>query len=721
MFTTILHALATSALFGSSAGHPHTNGRRGRIPRDVEEPCKVLRDTVVKWLTDNFVSPKDLTELERQVLPPVPAVPVKPSLALACSKSIPLDKDKALAHLSYLKPFWEWQSTLDYERNPPRGYLSEGVDLARGLDEIAAKLRADGYANGFEFLTDLQELQSRVRDAHFSSRNQLFDLWTTKLGKEFVSISQDGQAVPQIFLHDDTKHLNEGYTPSPVATIDGAPAFLFFQNMSVRVSGTHDPDARFNALFPSISRAANIFNPGPELFGYGMKDTSNIVFRNGSSVTFENVALVGANLTSISSGADLHRDFVLGDGKGPDPFTKANYKIAGFRYAADYSKGGFPVPVARTIGGDAAWFLPETPGLKDSAVLAINSFGASVDIDNTTRPNVVPTIREVLESLKVGAQAAGRTKLLIDLQGNGGGQLTSLATACDGLFPPGPANTIFPAQSQTRVHPQLTWLLTTPGLGTPARPLAWTFGSYNQVNGTPFPDAQTFLGPVTTPFGNLTVPANYDPRGFGPPSGVPQPPPFAPENIIILTDGECASACAYFVEVLTHTHGVRTVALGGRPLLKPMQAVGRTKGGQAGNFGNFPDVDRSTAPPGVDVVPAGDPPLRLRGTAGTAGRPGRWGGSIRFNLANLATLGDAPDAIPLQFRYEAANCKVFWTWEMVRDIKAIWERVVDVAWGGARCVEGSTTGEGARIGKEAPGYDEGVEDQAKLGPGPGSL
>jgi len=130
-------------------------------------------------------------------------VPVRPSLAFDCLKSVPLDKERALAHITSLRPIWEWQSTLDYNKNPPPGYLSEAVDVFKGLDDIAGKLQSNppGYANEFQFLTDLQVLQGRVRDAHFGSRSLLFDLWTTRWGKQFVSVSKDGLALPQIFLH----------------------------------------------------------------------------------------------------------------------------------------------------------------------------------------------------------------------------------------------------------------------------------------------------------------------------------------------------------------------------------------------------------------------------------------------------------------------------------------------------------------------------------------
>lgn len=116
---------------------------------------------------------------------------------------MPLHKDTALAQLDFLRPIFEWQSTLDYLREPPRGYLSEGVDLLGGLDDIAATLNKDrGYANEFEFLADLYTLISvRVRDVHFRYWGMLMNLFTFRMGAQFVSISEDGLSAPKIFLH----------------------------------------------------------------------------------------------------------------------------------------------------------------------------------------------------------------------------------------------------------------------------------------------------------------------------------------------------------------------------------------------------------------------------------------------------------------------------------------------------------------------------------------
>ena len=127
-----------------------------------------------------------------------------------------------------------------------------------------------------------------------------------------------------------------------------------------------------------------------------------------------------------------------------------------------------------------------------------------------------------------------------------------------------------------------------------------------------------------------------------------------------------------------------------------------------------PALDRSTLPPGIPTIPTAPLPLRLTGGA----RPGRWAESFRFNLANMAPLGDGERAVPLQFRYEAAGGRVFWTWEMVRGVEKVWERVAEVAWGEGRCVEGSSAGEGGRMGRggEVVGYEKGrgLEDEVKV-------
>ena len=68
--------------------------------------------------------------------------------------------------------------------------------------------------------------------------------------------------------------------------------------------------------------------------------------------------------------------------------------------------------------------------------------------------------------------------------------------------------------------------------------------------------------------------------GFGNRTNFSQP--FAPENIVIVYDGYCASTCTLFSEMMRQQGGVKTIAFGGRANNDIIQAVGGVKG--ANNF-----------------------------------------------------------------------------------------------------------------------------------------
>lgn len=73
-------------------------------------------------------------------------------------------------------------------------------------------------------------------------------------------------------------------------------------------------------------------------------------------------------------------------------------------------------------------------------------------------------------------------------------------------------------------------------------------------------------------------------------------------------------------------------------------------------------------------------------------------GAISVNIRNNIAENDESQT-PRQFVYEAADCRIWWTPEMILAINAVWETVADVAWDingtqplseGSGCVKGST-------------------------------
>jgi len=74
-------------------------------------------------------------------------------------------------------------------------------------------------------------------------------------------------------------------------------------------------------------------------------------------------------------------------------------------------------------------------------------------------------------------------------------------------------------------------------------------------------------------------------------------------------------------------------------------------------------------------VSLGQPPIIITGS--------------RFNLRNNYHSSDASQ-VPLQFVYEAANCRLFYQPLDLHVISNLWQRVANVTWSGGRCVPGSS-------------------------------
>ncbi|KAK4196429.1 hypothetical protein QBC40DRAFT_234455 [Triangularia verruculosa] len=731
-----------------TSAHPllHPTQRSARW-MNVDEPCGQIRGLVAKWMADNEIVPKELSGLFELLQPPVPPAPIRPSLAFACLKSIPLYADVARKHVDYLAPLVEWQSTVDYLRDPPKGYLSEGVDLTQGLKDIAAKLqpgKKPKYPNMFEFLTDLHTLLStRVRDGHVSIRSLLFDLFTFERGVQFVSISDDGLSLPRFYLRDDVKYTADRYVPSPITAVNGVAVLNFFLGLSLQSSGSHDPDARFNTLFPTLSKDANLNHAEPsDIYTLGFEDTTIVEFQNGTILKFDNTAYVRANFSTVSSGTDLYNIYGQGNGTTPSTFATGLYHWADKNWTASHD--GFPAPFKATPSESMRTFLLPEAAFEDTAVLAINSFVEAENPNSETGSTMYfrRQVNNITQDFIAAARASNRTKLILDLQGNGGGFTDYLTIVYLHLFPPSdltkPYN--WPIVHQMRAHPQLQWIGTelesrqSKNLST-ASPLRALLDLYITPNNTRWSSFQDFLGPVSDSAGNnfthyslINVTVNqFDPFPF-PPTSVE--PPFAPEDIIIVTDGECASACAILTSILTNIHGVKTIALGGRPLNQPMQAIGQVKAGPVNTFRGFvaPDPNNASTPlpPGVTLPLSGKPPIRMPDVLPRASLY-LGGANVDYNLGNMfpydldkgEIIGDKH--LPLQMRYEAAHCKLFFTWEMMREVTAIWKAVKEVAWGGGKCVKGSSTGPDGRIGDKTVTYSKEVEDKYKLGKGPGSL
>lgn len=525
------------------------------------------------------------------------------------------------------------------------------------------------------------------------------------------SASLSGTELPQIYVHSDILAYHAGQNSSgaisSVSRINGDDIQDALDKLADTLSN-QDPDANYNALLYSQPKESMVsgssygaLNDGVHYFG----NQTVLEFANGTQRTYQNIAQVLQSFSGIRSGEDLFQKFC----NGQSAFTSsllnstATTPVARFRQASGYP---FPIAIENTSAAVSGYFL-DTNG-SDVAVLSLPSFLTSTD--TTAQLGFSAVVSNFLRS----AAQAGKQKLVIDCRSNGGGDLELAYDTFKQLFP-----TLTP-YGAVRAHASEAYNLLgslasavspyTPGLNS-LSPSANPLVNYQlnvDVDNQNFESWTDFFGPNEIYGDNFTalfrqnltniLSTNLFPvSGYNNRSDLP-PQPFKSENIVILTDGICGSTCAVFLEFMKTQGKVKSIAIGGRPQARPMQAVGATKGARLIQFSTiylavvslFSTMSASqslsllSGPLGA-ILNATQPLVRTNG-----------GQNGAVNGLNNYRMNDTTQT-PLQFVYEAADCRLFYTPAMIQNVTNVWSAVADVQWGGpnstVKCVAGVTSGQ----------------------------
>lgn len=142
--------------------------------------------------------------------------------------------------------------------------------------------------------------------------------------------------------------------------------------------------------------------------------------------------------------------------------------------------------------------------------------------------------------------------------------------------------------------------------------------------------------------------------------------------------------------MMTHQAGVRTIVVGGRPEPGPMQATSGSRGALAYS-GDYIDADiylLNTTTNGADMSSV-LPVLNKRTHERDSGMYLTVAG---FNLRDQVRSGAGGP--PLQFTYEAADCRLYWTLDNALNMTQLWSDAAGAMWPdlglNASCVPGST-------------------------------
>jgi hypothetical protein len=645
-------------------------------------------------------------------------------LAFACLYSVPFNATSGKLLIAGIRPYINWQSTITQLKNPPDEYaekVQSAVDIFGGLDDISSSIDAGKYETEYDFGWALYTLIQSAHDGHFAYIPDIVsDIFSWGRPVPLVSVSDDGKNLPAVFAFADvigSQYKNISYTPSPVVEIDGTDVTEWLENWS-QLGSLQDRDALYNNVFYELAQISlGSSGSGTGSFTGGGRgrfvypgDTTTLKFANGSEYTMQNYARAIINFRNITSGEILAKKWIsyggqsLGNAQAQSlDMDKSRLISTATLNVAGGASPGYPPAVVPGPANLINGFFINASGYEDVAVLQIPNFVGSNSYEIAFQQTTQDFIPKAL--------AAGKTKLIIDLQANGGGTILQGYDLFKQLFPdldPYGANRfraheavdlIGKAYSSmasrgprvtggnlTLQNAQSSWFDYHTDMTVDAKPFpSWAekFGP-QEVNGDKYTTlARWNLSDVFVPFfsGWINI------TGYGALANVTGPPKFKAENIVIVSDGYCASTCTIFAELLTQQAGVKTIAMGGRSNKNPIQAIGGVKGVNNYAFGYI----QSAAQTAIRYEPSLNSSILrtdyyndlvfMRGSS--------YGVNNRDGLRKNDTSG-----IALQFIYEEADCRLYFTPEMTVDITALWKAAADAQWGNSgKCISGGGYGQ----------------------------
>ncbi|KAJ5180064.1 Interphotoreceptor retinol-binding [Penicillium capsulatum] len=619
-----------------------------------------------------------------------PSVPH--DLAHRCLMTMPFDSSRAKTFLGQARKYLEFQSTVDILKNPPSGYEMPSTDLLGGLDSILDKVNAGGYSSQFEMDLEVSHLIKSAHDEHlvFSLCSQ--SIFNSVIDLPLVSISTDGLSLPEVYTLNDAKLQKSGSNNiSPLKSINGTDAAKFLGSYASNQT-LHDQDAQYNRIFPALARSVTNSPIGPNGMWISTADWSegsqiDVKYKNGTSQTIERRASPKEKFFSYQNGTQLYEINCL-----PRSLNSAASTNAGAEKAAGIT--GLPETSWRNSANSIAGYYSKLTGLEDTAIIFLPTFSSNPG-----------EIAQIAIDFVNDATANGKKNMIIDVTANPGGYLGVGLNLFKILFPEVEPYTA----TRFRAHDAAKYLTQAYSQDTTSD--SSNIFAYKQMvapdQKSGFKSWQDLYGPheiLGSSSSSLLANFNYTSssnennpiNGYG---GIPLNPkkaPFSAKDIAIITDGDCVSTCAFFVKLMKR-QGVRTVAFGGRPQEAPMQGVGGVKGGQSLGINYINGYIQEANTLIFKAAKTSSPLLtqdewkKFNASSPNPGSSFSWSGNV--NLRN--EYGPDDDKTPLQFVYEAAECRLFYTIDNYLQQETVWQAAAKAMFGDGKCAKGSTKGKGS--------------------------
>ncbi|KAI0441351.1 hypothetical protein F4803DRAFT_552238 [Xylaria telfairii] len=644
------------------------------------------------------------------------------TLVYECLTSVPFNPAVATRFLKYYNDTLSFQSTLSYLKNPPSTYQQPSVDLLGGIQSLQDAVNSGSFANQYDFEVALQLLLINAHDDHLFLNAGILSAFSFGSPFDIVSLSVDGVETPKVYIGTDVFESNvfTSFQPSAIRSINGQNATTYLETFAAgNVAGSVDPHTDWNRLMFSFAQdIQGAFNVFSGLTPFYPGETITVELENGTTITERNLGIYWSQGPTgpLETGGDFYNFFVLG-------FLPASFDPS-VEFADPTTADGSPTAVATpevVTPSPLSWNSPAYPTIPNVVQSDLGTFGGGVisgyflnssSVSVLSIPsfdlfgNALSTAQTTVNEFVKRTQGAGLQKVVIDLQGNRGGQVLLAVDTFKRFFPniePFGGSRLRATRSTNIMGETITdyfnQLAATDPDHSVLSTVEWVATTrVDAETDSNFTSWSQFFGPILSSDDVFTKTQRFnlsnevfvdnliDNEGnFSIISAPTQTttPPWAPEDILILTDGDCSSACALFVEMMHHEAGVRTVTVGGRPSPGPMQAVGGTRGA------------RSLS---TDILDNNINFARelLTGTSEAEFLPNRTEALDIFIVGAAINLRDQVregETTPLQFAYEAADCRIYFTPATVFNYTALWQYAADAIWTNpGLCVGGSTNG-----------------------------
>lgn len=650
------------------------------------------------------------------------------ALAYACLKSVGIKQKAAGDTIDALKKMVEFQSTISYLKDPPKGYPNEKVDIMAGLDNIKNNVATGVYKNEYDFETDIASLFVKAHDGHLSFSGMAYSgafRWRRSSQIALMSASKDGSEFPKVWAIGDFNRSSSSFEPSPVTRINDKDVAQFLADES-NLNSYHDPDTRYNALFfmqpaDSFGYFTNPrFYPGP---------STSITYENGTTKNYTNLAVVRNRdaWDYIDDAKSFYDTYIEPSSsalrvkkRDPNllPIHLENPRDHEFQNAFSIEHGSvpnsYPKPFVSHSEEDvplAGYFINTAQG--QVGVLVVQTF-------NAVETAAAREFQRVIQRYIAEAKSRGVEKHIIDVRTNGGGVVLSGYDMFLQFFPSKKPQT----QSRWRGHQaselfgeKISSLTRLTNSNADAFVSPFSNDAFVSADLTELPDWKAMYPPVTFYNDKFTTLLKYNlsdpiqtsnsqysigivPTGYQSRSNFTEDP-FKAENIVILSDGICASTCSIFTELMAQQSGVKTIAVGGRPQLGPMVAVGGTKGTLV-----LPSLYLQsmaiviTTAFAVGTTQAREWAQFLPSSFSIAAE------DASVNFQDNIRAGLEKDGIPTQFLNDTASCRIWYEPKNYLNVTTLWEKTAAAAFGGnnggmddGKCVQGSVTSREAQTGK----------------------